>query len=107
MSNDLVPIIESDLAQKLAVHYGVKSDAFINTMCAVAMPPGHTLGELISCLIVAAEHKLNPLTKEIYFMKGKVASSPSCLLMDGLRNVTSTLNSMAWSLKRFAMTMAR
>ena len=76
MSNELEPVVQSELAKGLSSYYGVTSDAFISTMRAVAMPKGHTIGELLSCLIVAAEHKLNPLTKEIYFMRGKSGIQP-------------------------------
>jgi len=76
MSNELVPVIESEMAESLAKRYGLKAEAFVSTMRSVAMPKGHTVGELLSCLIVAAEHGLNPLTKEIYFMRGKAGIQP-------------------------------
>ena len=35
------------------------------------MPASHSDAEFVACCLVAREHGLNPLTKEIYFMKTK------------------------------------
>lgn len=62
------------LLDQMAERYGLAPDVFERTVAATAMPqkngkPDCTREELISCLLVAHEHNLNPLTKEIYFMR--------------------------------------
>jgi hypothetical protein len=64
------------LLQQMAERYGLDPTVFERTVAATAMPqkngaPDCTREELISCLLVAHEHNLNPLTKEIYFMRTK------------------------------------
>lgn len=71
------------LLQQLADRYGVEPDVFLRTMAAVAMPTPHTEEDLISCLIVANEHDLNPLTKEIHFMRDKMGRIQPIVGVDG------------------------
>ncbi len=71
------------LLEKISAHYSVAPEIFKNLMKTVAMPSGHTTDELISCLIVAWEHKLNPLTKEIYFMRTKAGTIQPIVGVDG------------------------
>jgi phage recombination protein Bet len=67
----------------LADRYSVAPDIFEKTMATVAMPNPHTREELISCLIVANEHDLNPLTKEIHFMRSKTGQIQPIVGVDG------------------------
>lgn len=71
------------LLQQLADRYGVEPDVFERTVSAVAMPNPHTREELVSCLIVANEHDLNPLTKEIHFMRTKTGQIQPIVGVDG------------------------
>jgi phage recombination protein Bet len=71
------------LLETLADRYGVEPDIFQQTVSAVAMPQPHTREELISCLIVANEHNLNPLTKEIHFMRTKQGAIQPIVGVDG------------------------
>lgn len=71
------------LLQQLADRYGVEPDVFERTVSAVAMPNPHTREELVSCLIVANEHDLNPLTKEIHFMRTKTGQIVPIVGVDG------------------------
>lgn len=71
------------LLQQLADRYGVEPEIFRRTVSAVAMPSPHTDEELISCLIVANEHDLNPLTKEIHFMRDKTGRIHPIVGVDG------------------------
>lgn len=71
------------LLQQLADRYGVEPEIFERTVSAVAMPNPHTREELISCLIVANEHDLNPLTKEIHFMRTKTGQIQPIVGIDG------------------------
>lgn len=68
---------------QLSETYAITSEALVGTFAAVAMPRPHTKGELISCLMVAREHGLNPLTKEIYFMKTRAGAIQPIVSVDG------------------------
>jgi phage recombination protein Bet len=69
-------IVEFKAVTDLAAQYGLDASAFITTVRAVAMPKDHTDQELVSCLLVAHEHGLNPLTKEIFFMRTRAGIQP-------------------------------
>lgn len=77
------PQPKKKLLEKLADRYSVAPDIFERTVSAVAMPNPHTREELISCLIVANEHDLNPLTKEIHFMRDKTGKIHPIVGIDG------------------------
>lgn len=81
--SDHQDIAKLPVVAKLAETYAITSDALVGTFAAVAMPKPHTKGELISCLLVAREHGLNPLTKEIYFMKTKGGAIQPIVSVDG------------------------
>lgn len=81
--NQMVPIEKELVSIELARLYGVSTQALIATVSSIAMPKGHTMAELISCLLVAKEHCLNPLTKEIYFMRTKAGSIQPIVGVDG------------------------
>jgi phage recombination protein Bet len=81
MSNEL--IIQQPAVVELAERFGTEANVFVNTMRSVSMPPDHTTGELISCLLVARQHGLNPLTREIYFMRAKSGKIVAIVAVDG------------------------
>lgn len=67
----------------LARVYNLDASAFVYTFKAVAMPQPHTDPEFVSCCLVAREHGLNPLTKEIYFMRDKHQKIQAIVSVDG------------------------
>ncbi len=67
----------------LAKVYNLDAAAFVYTFKAVAMPQPHTDPEFVSCCLVAREHQLNPLTKEIYFMRDKHGKIQAIVSVDG------------------------
>lgn len=69
--------------QKLAQTFDLSAAAFVFTFRAVAMPSPHTEAEFVSCCLVAREHGLNPLTKEIYFMRTKTGQIQPIVSVDG------------------------
>lgn len=68
---------------KLAKVYDLDAAAFVYTFRSVAMPHPHTDAEFVSCCLVAAAHGLNPLTKELYFMKTKAGQIQPIVSVDG------------------------
>lgn len=69
--------------QKMAQSYDLNAAAFIYTFKATAMPDKATDAEFVSCCLVAREHALNPLTKEIYFMKTRSGAIQPIVSVDG------------------------
>lgn len=68
---------------KLAETYDLDASAFAFTVKAIAMPAGASDAEFVACCLVAREHGLNPLTKEIYFMKTKAGTIQPIVSVDG------------------------
>lgn len=69
--------------QELATQFRLDAAAFVYTFKTVAMPAGHSDAEFVSCCLVAREHGLNPLTKELYFMKTKAGQIQPIVSVDG------------------------
>lgn len=87
MSTDIAKINDRIAGQPaitdLARHYGVSAAAFVFTFRSVAMPKDHSEAEFISCCLVAKEHGLNPLTKELYFMRTRAGAIQPIVSVDG------------------------
>lgn len=67
----------------LAERYGMEPKAFEMTIRATVMPAPHSDEEFAACCLVAHEHKLNPITKEIYFMRSKGGGIQPIVGVDG------------------------
>lgn len=85
---DMTPVRERTTAdlpviRAMAEAYGLDAPAFVFTFKAVAMPQPHTEPEFVSCCMVAHQHGLNPLTKEIYFMRTKSGQIQAIVSVDG------------------------
>lgn len=77
------PLAKLPAIAKLAEVFDLDAQAFIYTFRTVAMPQPHTDAEFVSCCLVAREHGLNPLTKEIYFMRTKAGQIQPIVAVDG------------------------
>ena len=69
--------------QSMATTYGLSPEQLVYTFKAIAMPASHSDAEFVACCLVAREHGLNPLTKEIYFMKTKSGTIQPIVSVDG------------------------
>jgi phage recombination protein Bet len=69
--------------QDMATAYRMNVEAFALTFRAVAMPKPHSEPEFVACCLVAQQHGLNPLTKEIYFMRDKHGNIQAIVGVDG------------------------
>lgn len=67
----------------MAESYEIDASAFVFTVKAISMPAGASDAEFVACCLVAKEHGLNPLTKEIYFMKTKSGTIQPIVSVDG------------------------
>lgn len=69
--------------QTMAQSYELDAAAFVYTFKSMAMPEKASDAEFVSCCLVAREHGLNPLTKEIYFMKTRSGAIQPIVSVDG------------------------
>jgi phage recombination protein Bet len=71
------------IMERMAERYGLAEDVFRDTIRATCMPPSASFADFVACCMVAYEHGLNPITKEIYFMKTKGGSIQPIVSVDG------------------------
>ncbi len=76
-------VIEQTAIVTMADAYSLTPEAFERTFRNIAMPDGCNDAEFVSCCLVAQQHGLNPLTKEIYFMKTKSGAIQPIVGVDG------------------------
>lgn len=69
----------SDIAQT----YGVDAETFEIIVRKTIMPTDHTREEFVQCCMVAKGHNLNPITKEIHFMRTKEGKIQPVVGVDG------------------------
>lgn len=77
------PIAGIPAIADMADRYRMSPKAFVYTFRTVAMPAGHSDAEFVSCCLVAHAHDLNPLTKELYFMKTRSGGIQAIVSVDG------------------------
>lgn len=71
------------LLPRMAARYHLAPEIFERTVYAMAMPKDASREEFIGCLMIAHEHDLNPLVKEIYFMRTKEGKIQPIVSVDG------------------------
>lgn len=81
--NAITPTAKPSVIVSLATRYGIDPKKLEDTLRKTVMPNPHTDEEFAACCIVANEHKLNPLTKEIYFMRTKGGAIQPIVGVDG------------------------
>ena len=72
-----VTIEQLPVVVEMAEQYHLTGPSLVHTVRTVAVDGTISETELLSCLMVAKEHGLNPLTREIYFIKGRLKFSNS------------------------------
>lgn len=77
------PVTSLPVIEQIAQSFGLNAAHFAYTFRMVAMPQPHSDPEFVSCCLVAQQHGLNPLTKEIYFMKTKSGMIQAIVSVDG------------------------
>lgn len=72
------------IIDEAAKTYGMSGNDFVYTLKTTAVIPKEAKdAEVVSCIMVAHEHGLNPLTREIYFMKTKAGGIQPIVSVDG------------------------
>lgn len=78
-----IALHEQRASIELANYLGVTPNYLVNTLQQTVMPENITKGEMVSCIIVANEYKLNPITGEIFFMRTKRGKIQPIVSVDG------------------------
>lgn len=72
------------IIDEAAKTYGMSGNDFVYTLKTTSVIPKEASdAEVVSCIMVAHEHGLNPLTREIYFMKTKRGGIQPIVSVDG------------------------
>lgn len=73
----------TSLVATMAQHYGMEATAFAATVRATCMPPNSSNEEFAAFLLVAHQHGLNPVTREIYAFPKKGGGIQPIVGIDG------------------------
>lgn len=76
-------LAKMDPVAVLATQVGIDRDELARVLAATVMPSGVTKEQALVFCAVASQHRLNPLTKEIYAFPGKGGSVQSVVSVDG------------------------
>jgi phage recombination protein Bet len=74
----------------MAEQYGMMPEAFEATLRATVIPKNVTREQFAAFLLVAREHNLNPVTREIYAMPGKGGGIQPIVGVDGWCNIINS-----------------
>jgi phage recombination protein Bet len=78
------------LIVSMANRYGFEPKPFEEMIRKTVMPSGHTIEEFAGCMLVAHQHGLNPITREIFFMKTKGGGIQPIVSVDGWATIVNT-----------------
>jgi phage recombination protein Bet len=81
--------VKRKLIQVMADRWGMDADKFSAAIAKVAMPAGFSNEEFASCLMVANKYDLDPLTKQIYFMKTRGGGIQPIVSVDGWAHISN------------------
>lgn len=81
--NAVVPMKKPTLTEIMASRYDMDRDNFVKTIKATCMPSNASNEELAAFLMVANEHHLNPITREIYAFPKKGGGIQPIVGIDG------------------------
>jgi phage recombination protein Bet len=81
---------KTSLLEAMATSYGMEPAMFERTIRATVMPKDHSVEEFAACMLVAHQHKLNPITREIFFMRSKTGGIQPIVSVDGWVTITNS-----------------
>ncbi len=81
--NKIVSTERKSLIVTMASRYGMEADIFQSTVQKTCMPSGASKEEFVAFLMVANEHGLNPVTREIYAFPKKDGGIQPIVGIDG------------------------
>ena len=85
-----LPQQKPSLLASMAQRYGMEPTMFERMVRATVMPKDHTLEEFAACVMVAYQHGLNPITREIFFMRSKTGGIQPIVSVDGWVTITNS-----------------
>jgi phage recombination protein Bet len=88
MSNEVAPL--RSIMSEMAHRYGMEAGPFEATLRATIMPPNTSKEELAAFLLVAKEHGLNPITREIYAFPKRGGGVQPIVGIDGWTNIINS-----------------
>lgn len=77
------------LIEVMADRVGLEPTVFRDTLARTVMPAGFSPEEFAACLLVANKYDLDPLTKQIYFMKTKGGGIQPIVSVDGWAHIVN------------------
>ena len=83
-------VARRSLIADMAATYGMDPKPFEETLRKTVMPSQHTVEEFAACLMVAHQHNLNPVTREIFFMRAKSGGIQPIVSVDGWVKITNS-----------------
>jgi phage recombination protein Bet len=78
------------ITSSMAERFGMQPAAFEATLRATVIPKGATREQFAAFLLVAKEHGLNPVTREIYAMPGRGGGIQPIVGVDGWCNIINS-----------------
>jgi phage recombination protein Bet len=77
------------LIEIMAERWHMDPDKFAAAIIKVAMPAGFSNEEFAACLMVAHRYDLDPITKQIYFMKTRAGTIQPIVSVDGWSHIVN------------------
>jgi phage recombination protein Bet len=74
----------------MAARYGVEVEAFEKMLLSTVMSDQPTRDQFLACVLVANQYGLNPVTREIFFMKTKGGGIQPIVSIDGWATLCNT-----------------
>jgi phage recombination protein Bet len=78
------------ITAEMAARYGMAADTFEQTLRATVMPSNTTKEEFAAFLVVARQHGLNPILREIYAFPKKGGGIQPIVSIDGWANIINS-----------------
>lgn len=92
--NQITPIKDAQeprsVVRSMASRYGMEAKPFEQTLRATVVPKQCTVEQFAAFLLVAQEHKLNPVTKEIYAFPSRAGGIQPIVSIDGWMNIINS-----------------
>lgn len=85
---DIIPRRHS-LIETMAARWGLEPEKFAAAVAKSAMPQGFSQEEFAACLMVAHRYDLDPITKQIYFMKTRTGIIQPIVSVDGWAHIVN------------------
>ena len=90
MPSNVATIPQPSIRAAMAERYGMRPDAFEETLRATVIPSTASREEFAAFLMVARQYNLNPVTREIYAFPKKGGGLQPIVSVDGWTNLCNS-----------------